>query len=81
MNLKLRKNRRILEIKFVSESDKTKILECMDPGLIDKLTCEICKEKVNKNNIGILTEKGGRTIVICNKPECMKFNRLFSNAG
>ncbi len=41
------------------------------------LKCHICEEIITRKNLGALTKRNGKLIIICEKPEC--FQMLSAN--
>lgn len=76
MKLRLKKNKKILEFKFIPNEDKDQILSKIDSKIFEEAICPVCKEKISKDNIGIITEKSGKIVFVCNKPRCLKLNSL-----
>jgi len=78
VKLRLKKSKKILEFKFIPNTDKKRILSEIDPKVFEEAKCIICNDKINKDNVGIITKKSGKIIFVCNKQKCLKLNRLIS---
>jgi len=76
MRLRSKKNNKILEFKFIPNADKNQILSKIDAKVFEEAICSVCKEKISKDNVGIITEKSGKIVFVCSKPRCLKLNSL-----
>jgi hypothetical protein len=76
MMAKLKEKRKIYEVKFIPKSETENIFLKLDLNISEGYNCSVCGDKITKNNIGIFVEKLGKKIFVCNKPRCLKLNKI-----
>lgn len=71
-----KKKRESYQIKFI-DSDKIEDFLSEDEISVEKdASCSVCGVKVTRDNVGMLTKRGGEIIYVCNKSHCQTFNTL-----
>ena len=78
MRDKLKSKKKFFEVKFVSNEKKNEMLSKQNFNLSENSKCIVCDDRITHDNIGIFTEKSGSVIFVCNKPRCLKMNKIMS---
>lgn len=79
MGKKIKHRKKIYEFKFISSEEKEEFLNKSDINISADSMCSVCGDRINPDNIGMLSEKSGEIVFICNKPKCLKLNKIISH--
>ena len=76
MKKKLKHRKKIFEFIFISNAEKDKFFNKSNIEISADSVCSVCGDRINTDNIGMYSEKSGEIIFICNKPKCLKLNKM-----
>lgn len=79
MGKKIKRGRKIYEFKFIPSTEKEEFLTKSNINISEDSVCSVCGDRINISNIGMLSEKSGAIVFVCNKPKCLKLNKIISH--
>jgi len=69
--------RKAYQIKFIDDRELENFLS--EKNIKKDIYCDVCRDKITQDNIGIFTVKEGKEIYICDKEECQKLNNIIKS--